>query len=220
LPYFTLDMDPLDVDTNGIAENQTTAGAADLDLDGAQVVDGVWDIHAVPTTAYSEGVGGVRIAIDSAGDVSSVVFTVYGTDQDGIARTETITGVTTSAVNSVTFWQTITRIAADAAVGSNVFVGAIDQIVSETLPLNWRNNYSATFVVDITGTLQYDIEESNSEMAAYTDPVDLVWGVTQSNRTADLTGSCLNYTTAARVRWDSYSSGAEMQFSLRQNDYR
>jgi predicted DNA-binding ribbon-helix-helix protein len=220
LPYFTLDMDPLDVDTNGIAENQTTAGAADLDLDGAQVVDGVWDIHAVPTTAYSEGVGGVRIAIDSAGDVSSVVFTVYGTDQDGIARTETITGVTTSAVNSVTFWQTITRIAADAAVGSNVFVGAIDQIVSETLPLNWRNNYSATFVVDITGTLQYDIEESNSEMAAYTDPVDLVWGVTQSNQTAGLTGSCLNYTTAARVRWDSYSSGAEMQFSLRQNDYR
>lgn len=220
MPYFTLDMDPLDVDTNGIAENQTTAGAADLDLDGAQVVDGVWDIHAVPTTAYSEGVGGVRIAIDSAGDVSSVVFTVYGTDQDGIARTETITGVTTSAVNSVTFWQTITRIAADAAVGSNVFVGAIDQIVSETLPLNWRNNYSATFVVDITGTLQYDIEESNSEMAAYTDPVDLVWGVTQSNQTADLTGSCLNYTTAARVRWDSYSSGAEMQFSLRQNDYR
>lgn len=220
MPYFMLDMDPLDVDTNGIAENQTTAGAADLDLDGAQVVDGVWDIHAVPTTAYSEGVGGVRIAIDSAGDVSSVVFTVYGTDQDGIARTETITGVTTSAVNSVTFWQTITRIAADAAVGSNVFVGAIDQIVSETLPLNWRNNYSATFVVDITGTLQYDIEESNSEMAAYTDPVDLVWGVTQSNRTADLTGSCLNYTTAARVRWDSYSSGAEMQFSLRQNDYR
>ena len=220
MPYFTLDMDPLDVDTNGIAENQTTAGAADLNLNGAQVVDGVWDIHAVPTTAYSEGVGGVRIAIDSAGDVSSVVFTVYGTDQDGIARTETITGVTTSAVNSVTFWQTITRIAADAAVGSNVFVGAIDQIVSETLPLNWRNNYSATFVVDITSTLQYDIEESNSEMAAYTDPVDLVWGVTQSNRTADLTGSCLNYTTAARVRWDSYSSGAEMQFSLRQNDYR
>ena len=220
MPYFTLDMDPLDVDTNGIAENQTTAGAADLDLDGAQVVGGVWNIYAIPTTAYSEGVGGVRIAIDSAGDVSSVIFTVYGTDQDGLERTEEITGVTTSAVNSVTFWQTITRIATSAAVGSNVFVGPIDQIVSETLPLNWRNNYSATFVVDVTGTLQYDIEESNSEMAAYTDPVDLVWGVTQSNRTADLTGSCLNYTTAARVRWDSYSSGAEMQFSLRQNDYR
>ena len=220
MPYFTLDMDPLDVDTNGIAENQTTAGAADLDLNGAQVVGGVWNIYAIPTTAYSEGVGGVRIAIDSAGDVSSVVFTVYGTDQDGLERTEEITGVTTSAVNSVTFWQTITRIATSAAVGSNVFVGPIDQIVSETLPLNWRNNYSATFVVDVTGTLQYDIEESNSEMAAYTDPVDLVWGVIQSNKTADLTGSCLNYTTAARVRWDSYSSGAEMQFSLRQNDYR
>jgi hypothetical protein len=220
LPYFTLDMDPLDVVTNGIAENQTTAGAADLDLDGAQAVDGVWSIYAVPTTAYSAGVGGVRIAIDSAGDISSVVFTVTGTDQDGIARTEEITGVTTTAVNSVTFWQTITQIAADAAVASNVFVGPINQIVSKTLPLNWRNDYPATFVAGgVTGTLQYDIEESSSALAANTDPSTLVWGVSQSNKTADLTGSIANYSTAARVRWDSYSSGAEMQFSARQNDY-
>lgn len=219
MPYFTLDMDPINVVTNGIAENQTTAGAADLVLNGslADLGGGVFDIY---DAGYSAGVGGVRIAIDSAGDISSVVFTVYGTDQDGITRTETITGVTTTAVNSVTFWQTITRIAADAAVGSNVFVGPINQIVSKTLPLNWRNNWPATFVADITGTLQYDIEESSSELASSTDPSSLVWGVTQSNQTADLTGSCLNYTTAARVRWDSYSSGAEMQFALRQNDYR
>lgn len=220
MPYFTLDMDPINVVTNGIAENQTTAGAADLVLNGslADLGDGVFDIYAA---LYSTGVGGVRIAIDSAGDISSVVFTVYGTDQDGIERIETITGVTTTAVNSVTFWQTITRIAAGAAVGSNVFVGPINQIVSKTLPLNWRNNWPATFVAGgVTGTLQYDIEESNSTLAANTDPSSLVWGVSQSNQTADLTGSLLNYSTAARVRWDSYSSGAEMQFSLRQNDYQ
>jgi hypothetical protein len=220
LPYFTLDMDPIDVVTNGIAENQTTPGAADLVLNGslADLGGGVFDIY---DALYSSGVGGVRIAIDSAGDISSVVFTVYGTDQDGIERTETITGVTTTAVNSVTFWQTITRIAAGAAVGSNVFVGPINQIVSRTLPLNWRNNWPATFVAGgVTGTLQYDIEESDSALAANTNPSSLVWGVSQSNKTADLTGSLLNYSTAARVRWDSYSSGAEMQFSLRQNDYR
>ena len=220
MPYFAYDMDPLDVVTNGIAENQTTAGAADLDLDGAQVGGGVWDIHAIPTTAYSAGVGGVRIAIDSAGDVNGVIFTVYGTDQDGIERTETITGVTTTAVNSVTFWQTITRIAADSEVTSNVFVGAINQIVSPSMILNWRNNYAATFVVGgVTGTVQYDIEETNQPITGDTDPSTLTWGVTQSNKTADLTGSCLNYSTAARLRWDSYSSGAELQCSVRQNDY-
>jgi hypothetical protein len=219
LPYFTLDMDPIDVVTNGIAENQTTAGAADLVLNGslADLGGGVFDIY---TSLYSSGIGGVRIAIDSAGDISSVIFTVYGTDQDGIERTEAITGVTTTAVNSVTFWQTITRIAADNAVGSNVFVGPINQIVSKTLPLNWRNNYPATFVVGgLSGTVQYDIEESSSNLASNTDPSTLVWGVSQSNKTADLTGSLLNYSTATRLRWDSYSSGAELQFTVRQNDY-
>ena len=220
MPYFTLDMDPINVVTNGIAENQTTAGAADLVLNGslADLGGGVFDIY---DALYSSGVGGVRIAIDSAGDISSVIFTVTGTDQDGIARTEAITGVTTTAVNSTTFWQTITQIAASAAVGSNVFVGPINQIVSKTLPLNWRNNWPATFVVGgVTGTLQYDIEETSSELTASTDPSTLVWGVSQSNKTADLTGSLLNYSTAARLRFDSYSSGAELQLALRQNDYR
>lgn len=219
MPYFTLDMDPIDVVTNGIAENQTTVGAADLVLNGslADLGGGVFDIY---DALYSTGVGGVRIAIDAAGDISSVVFTVYGTDQDGITRTEQITGVTTTAVNSTTFWQTITRIAASGAVGSNVFVGPINQIVSRTLPLNWRNDWAATFVVGgVTGTLQYDIEETNTALGASTDPSTLVWGVSQSNKTADLTGSLLNYSTACRVRFDSYSSGAELQFSVRQNDY-
>lgn len=217
--YKLYDIDPINVDPDGIAENQTTPGAANLVLNGAlsDFGSGVFDVYL---SGYSSGVGGVRIAIDSAGDISSVVFTVYGTDQDGIARTETITGVTTVAVNSVTYWQTITRIAAGAAVGSNVFVGPVDQLATATLPLNWRNDFPATFVVGgVTGTLQYDIDETNSELGAATDPTTLVWAVTQSNKTADLTGSLLNYSTAARLRFDSYSSGAELQFSVRKNDY-
>ncbi len=219
--YVALDMDPPPVDTDGIAKAQTTAGAADLVLNGDQVVGGVWNIYTIVTGgAYSPGVGGVRILIDSAGDVSSVIFTVYGTDQDGIERTEAITGVTTTEVLSTTFWQTITRIAASAQVASNVNVGTVSQVVSKTIPLNWRNDFAATFVAGgVTGTLQYDVEETNSALAANTDPSTLVWGVSQSNKTADLTGSLLNYSTAVRVRWDSYSSGAEMQFSVRQNDY-
>ena len=218
--YKLFDMDPIDVDPDGICENQTTAGAANLVLNGA-LVDlnpaGAFDVYLA---GYSSGIGGVRIAIDSAGDISSVVFTVYGTDQDGVTRTETITGVTTTAVNSVTFWQTITRIAASAAVGSNVFVGPVNQVITPSLVLNWRNDYPATFVVSgLTGTCQYDIEETNSELNAATDPAALSWAVSQSNKSADLVGSLLNYSTAARLRFDSYSSGAELQFSARQNDW-
>lgn len=224
MPYFSLDMDPIDVSAAGICGAQTSAGAGNLDLDGPLVVpaNGYFDIHDIEGgTSYSPGVGGVRLVFDSSGNISTVVFTIYGTDQDGIERTETVTGVTTTEVQTTGFWRTVTRIAASAAVTSTVTVGTVDEIVSKTLPLNWRNNWPATFVAGgITGTLQYDIEESSSALTASTDPSSLVWGVTQSNKTADLTGSLLNYSTAARVRWDSYSSGAEMQFSLRQNDYR
>jgi hypothetical protein len=217
MPYFAYDMDPANTSTNGIAQAQTTAGAANLVLNGSQVSGGVWSLTSA---GYSAGVGGARILIDSAGDVSSVIFTVYGTDQDGLTRTEAITGVTTTEVVSTTFWSTITRIAASAQVASNVNVGTVSQVVSPTLLLNWRNDYPATFVVGgLTGTCQYDIEETNMPITGTTDPSTLVWGVTQANKTADLTGSCLNYSTAARLRWDSYSSGAELQFSVRQNDY-
>lgn len=219
--YKTYDMDPPPVDADGIAKAQTTAGAANLVLNGDQVVGGVFNIYTIVTGgAYSSGVGGVKIAIDSAGDVASVIFTVTGTDENGLAQTETITGVTTTEVNSTKFWQTITSIAASAAVGSNVNVGTINQIVTPTLILNWRNNWPATFVVGgVTGTLQYDIEETNSQWSSDTNPSTFVWGVSQSNKTADLTGSLLNYSTAVRLRWDSYSSGAELQFSVRQNDW-
>lgn len=217
MPYYSLDMDPANTSTNGIALAQTTSGAANLLLNGGQVSGGVWSLTSA---GYSAGVGGVRIFIDSAGDVSSVIFTVTGTDQDGIARTEAITGVTTTEVNSVTFWSTITQIAASATVGSNVNVGTTSQVISKTLPLNWRNNYAATFVVSgVTGTLQYDIEETDSDFGSATDPSTLSWAVSQSNKTADLASSLLNYSTAARLRWDSYSSGAELQFAVRQNDY-
>ena len=111
MPYFAYDMDPANTSTNGIAQAQTTAGAANLVLNGSQVSGGVW---STTSAGYSSGVGGVRVLIDSAGDVSSVIFTVYGTDQDGLTRTEAITGVTTTEVVSTTFWQTITRIAASA----------------------------------------------------------------------------------------------------------
>lgn len=217
--YRHFDMDPIDVDPDGIAENQTTPGAADLVLNGAlaDLGGGVFD---VADAGYSAGISGVRIAIDSAGDISGVIFTVYGTDQDGESVTETITGVTTTAVNSTTYWQTITRIAADSAVASNVFVGPINQIVSPTIPLNWRDHYPATFAVTgLAGTVQFDVQQSLSDFETDTDPDDMIWYDSQTDKTANVAGELARYATGCRLRWDSYSSGAELQFQLRQQDY-
>lgn len=213
-PYH-LDIDPIDVDVDGIAEAQTTAGAANLVLNGALAdlgTAGQFDIG----DSYSDGIGGVKIAIDSAGDVSTVNFTVTGKDQDGNDTTEVITGVTTTEVQSNTYWSQITQIAADAAVGSNVNVGPVDEIITRTLPLNWRATEAATIAVaGLAGTCQFDIDETFDDMAN-NDGFNFI--TNQSNQSADLKGVLTIHATACRLKFDSYTAGAELQFHVLQGN--
>lgn len=213
-PY-RYDIDPPTVDPNGIAENQTLGGAGNLILNGAQCDLGTalqFDIG----DSYSDGIGGVQIAIDSAGDVSGVVFTVTGLDQDGNAITEDITGVTTTAVESTNYWSQITQIAADGAVASNVFVGPVDEIITRTLPINWRATEAATIVVSgLVGTCQFDIDETFDAMS---DNSGFNWITNLSNQSADLKGLLTIHATAVRLKFDSYTAGAELQFIVLQSN--
>jgi hypothetical protein len=218
--YKTYDIDPIDVDPDGIAENQTTGAAANLTLDGALCNLGTAGVFNIYDAGYSTGIGGVRIAIDSAGDVSGITFTVTGTDQDGNAATEDITGVTTTAVESNTYWKTITQIAADGEVTSNVFVGPVDEVVTNTYPLNWHSHEPATVVVhSLSGTCQFDIDETFTEVRTVTDSSDLVWINNQANKSAGLVGELTLHAQAVRLVFDSYSSGAELQFVVTMNPW-
>jgi hypothetical protein len=211
--YF--DIDPANVDPDGIAENQTTAGAADLVLNGALCDLGTplrFDIG----DSYSSGIAGVQIAIDSAGDISAVNFTVYGKNQDGVDTTEVITNVTTTAVESATYWSQITRIAADAEVTSNVFVGPVDEVITKTYPLNWRcEDGAAAAVTGVTGTINYDIDESFSDPQAGTTA--MVWFTSQDNKSADLAAVLSVHARAVRLKVNSYTDTAELQFAVVQN---
>ena len=68
-------------DANGIAVDQTTAGAADLDLDGVLVTGGI------ATAAETQSV-----SIEGAGNSSGITFAITGTDPDGNTLSESITG--------------------------------------------------------------------------------------------------------------------------------
>lgn len=207
-----IDIDPADVDPNGICENQTTGAAADLVLDGALCDLGTalqFDIG----DSYSAGIGGVRIAIDSAGDISGITFTVTGKDENWVAATEDITGVTTTAIESTTYWSQITSIAADGEVDSNVFVGPVDEVVTRAIPINWRDHEPATIVVSgLSGTCQFDIQETFTAMSEGAQ--SFVWRTAQENKSADLAASLTLHATATRLKFDSYSNGAELQFSV------
>ena len=110
-------------DPNGVCTAQTTGGAANLTIDVALTDGGVATL--VPAR---------NATITSAGSSETgKTFTFTGTDANGNAVTEAISGPGSSATVSTTnVFKTITQIAVDGALTGNVTVGS-GTTVSETI---------------------------------------------------------------------------------------
>lgn len=108
---------PITPDTDGIATGfETTAGAADLTLDGVQSAAGVATLD-VPRNVTLTGT-------DSATDLSSVTFTITGADEYGDVLVETIAGPNGTATTAgKKAFKTVTTARAGAAVAGGVNVG-------------------------------------------------------------------------------------------------
>ena len=103
-------------DTNAIAESQTTAGAADLSLDGSQVVNGsANDGSNMASTVTIKSLTGNNATVD---------FAVAGTDASGAQLLETITGPGTGlTVTTTAAFLTVTQISVDGAIPGTIEVG-------------------------------------------------------------------------------------------------
>jgi hypothetical protein len=162
-----LDIDLPDVDDDGICELQTTAGAANLVLNGA-----LCDVGTAGEFLFTDSYpfdGGVRIAFESTGNLTGVTFTITGLDENGVAATITRAGPNNGIVETTAYLSKITQIATSGAVGTAVKVGTVDEIATKVFFPNWRADYQFTFAVyGLTGTIQYDIEESFSDPTGLT----------------------------------------------------
>ncbi len=212
------DIDPADLDPNGIAESQTVS-ADDLALDGALCDLGTalqFDIG----DAYSDGVGGVKLLFDSAGDINTAVFTITGLNQDGIAITEVVTGVTTTAVSTVNYYSQVTVIAVTVAAATAVFVGTVTgELATKTVPVNRYSGHAASVAVSAkAGTVQFDIQETFDDLRINVE--DAAWFNILSNQTADVASEATVRATGVRLIFDSYSNGAELQFHVSFNPFR
>ena len=101
-------------DTDGLVDNETLLSSGNFTLDGAQTTS------TDPRSATNLN---SLVTIASSNNLSSVTFTITGTDIDGTSQTETITGP--SAGNSVTgtkIFKDITQISSNAAA-SGVNIG-------------------------------------------------------------------------------------------------
>ena len=123
--------EPTAADTDGICASQTTTAAANLTLDGAlcATINGnsVYAPSVSGTAATADGAWARKIGITSDGDERTVTYTVYGTDVDGKALSEAVTGPNATTVyttnSTAANFKTVTRIATSAATVGNVTVG-------------------------------------------------------------------------------------------------
>ncbi|MDB0048671.1 flagellar hook-associated protein FlgK [Alphaproteobacteria bacterium] len=120
-------------DPDGLVDNETRGSSGNFTIDGA-----------LSSTASSNLKS--TVSISSSSNNSSVTFTITGTNVDGNAQTETITGVNANTVSGTKFFKTITQISSDAAanginVGTSPAFGSTSGTrVSITSTANESNN--------------------------------------------------------------------------------
>jgi len=188
-------------DADGIAQNQTTAGAANLTLNGALVAGGVAQLTSQR-----------KVAGHSTGNIAAVVFTVYGTNSAGVSITDTITGINNTTVSTTLDFLTVTRIAAGAAVGTNVEFGTTGVGASQPIPLDlYIDPFDVSLFVDITGTVDVTVEYTgDADVLTSSGPFLWFAHVDLTNVTADDVGTIISPVTAVRLLTNSGTGSAEL----------
>jgi len=123
--------EPTAADTDGICASQTTSAAANMTLNGAlcATINGnsVYAPSVSSTAATADGAWARKIGITSDGNDSGITFTITGTDVDGKALSETVTGPNSTTVYSTNStaanFKTVTKIATSAATTGNITIG-------------------------------------------------------------------------------------------------
>ena len=183
-------------DDNGIALAQQLLAAGNLVLTGAAfVANGIAQLDAQR-----------KIGIASTGDLSLITFTVYGTNQPGNVISESLAGPNNNTVSTTLDFYTVTRVAASAAVSTDVIVGTTGVGASQPLPLDIYLPFGNTTSVDVTGTVNYSVQVTNSD--PFGDPsTPLNWvaypGGALTAQTTDLTSSTVIAYRAMRLLTNS-----------------
>lgn len=198
-----VDVDLDSVDADGVCTAQTATGAGSLTIDGALTSGGV------ATMDYARQIG-----IGSSNNDSGVTFTLTGTDNDDKALSEAVTGPNAGTAESTGYFKTITGVSVDGATVSDVQLGTVDEVVSQTIPVDRASSNMATVGVDITGTINYSGEYTLDDVQdTLTGSQNAQWFALSAlaSKTADAIGSMPLGVTAVRLKVNSHSAGAEAQ---------
>lgn len=193
-------------DDNGICAAQQTAGAADLTLNGADVSGGTASFAATGQTVNAA----YQVGINSTGDLSLVNFTVTGTDVNDAALSEAVAGPNNSTVETSGYFKTVTGVAVDAAVGTNVIVGTVDEFVTRVIPLDLYTP-SHSLAVDVSGTINYTVQKAYERPTASETPN---WKDVVAGATDDVAETLTQAIGAVRIVGNSFTGGATVAMQV------
>lgn len=164
----------------------------------------------------------ITIRNDAATDHSAKTYTMVGTDADGNAQTETGALPAGSAtVTSTKYFLTLTSVTPSATIGADTMdIGWANQFITKTIPLDWRANKEATYAIDVTGTINYSVNESFSDVQNVANPAqNASWYALAAltTKTADLASAGTIHATAVQLVVASYTDTATIKLQIVQN---
>ena len=204
---FEVDIDPANVDPNGLCAAITGAGPwtiADAEFVGTSAGDGL--AH--------------RLNLTSTANLAAITITIVGTDADDNALTEAHAGPNNNTVETLSYFKTISSVTASATLGANTMdIGWVDEVMTKTYPIDWRSGEAATYGVNVTGTANYTVQESFDDIQNVTAPAQRVWHSLSAltSKTTDLASVGTVNATAVRFITTSYTDTAEAQMQVVQH---
>ena len=201
-------------DANGIFEDQTTAGAGSLSLDGALVESGVAYCYGSTGTTKQ----GQLIAIEGTGNNSGITATITGTLGGGTV-TEDLTLANNGTATSSKYYNTVSSITVDGAVTGNIEGGWLSSSTDPAVTLATKmdriqNPFNASLAVTLssgasmTFTVQHTFDLPQESYTAGWDN-DATWFDTDglADKTANDNGNYAFPVSGSRLLINSYTSG-------------
>lgn len=179
---------------------------------------------ALAATTTGDGLAHtVTIHNDSGTDHSGKTATIVGTDENGKAQTETLAlPAATATVTSTKHFLTVTSVTPSATIGADTMdIGISADSVSPCYPVNYREvDFKVTVQADVTGTLQFDIEETADDV--YLDSQNATWltNATIDDNTTDVLFLLDIPVRGIRIHFDSVTEPATVKITILQGNNR
>ena len=208
----TLDLDPANVDANGLCALLPVGTSWTLAGDAEFIALSAGDSLAhrlVVTTAGNEPAG------------NGAVLTIVGTDADDNAITEDVTLPNATTAETVKYFKTIaSTLTTDVATIDTVDLGWVDEVSSPSIKLDGSN--LSNWYLDVTGTLSIDVHFTTQNPHQFYDQETAPWQAaivaSLDAETADAHGELAAGWAFARVLFNSYTDTAELQVYTSQPD--